>query len=99
MSFRNPFTTSYLYKTTSEERDAIADVLTHMFDDVQRHGDYYITGLHRAGHPGSLLYEELDQLTDALYSAGVHTSFYITFAGESQEDRLIWEYIPEVGNG
>lgn len=96
MSYRNPFVTSLLYRTTAEERDAIATALEQQFGAPIHVHNGYVCGVHSRAHPGALVMEELEQLGDILRAAHVHTSFSIAFAGEQPEDRLVWFYDPSV---
>lgn len=96
MSYRNPFVTSLLYRTTAEERAAITEALEQQFGVPIHVHNGYVCGVHSRAHPGALMMEELEQLAGILRTAGVHTSFHIAFAGEQPEDRLVWFYDPSV---
>jgi hypothetical protein len=91
MSYRNPFVTSLLYTSGREFIPQIQAALSVHFSGIERHGDYFC-GLHSRSYPGALVAEELEQLADSLRSNGVMCKFSIAFAGEEDEDNVLFKY-------
>ena len=86
MAYRNPFITSVI--DDAEERLRVLAGFRHADMSAVEHGPY-IHGIHRRGHAGSLLMEEVMKLADGFAEAGVTQEVCVTFAGEDEQDRVI----------
>jgi len=105
LSFRNPFVTSYLYPDFDDVMiDRLASLLREQFDCADRvcpfretdgsvNAGRVIVGKHHRTWPGALVAEELDQLKEKLAGSGI-PSFTLAFAGEDEEDRVLFVYNP-----
>lgn len=92
MSYRNPFSTSYVYEQKEGDLERIREALTACFGDLGVVRGHFFFGLYTKSYPGAPRHEDFGALADRLRGLGVESRFLLLFAGEDGEDDVIFQY-------